>query len=455
MRAESRWLIWKPQRRGEAVAKVPIIGTVDDPATWLAFGEASHRAARLGGGIGFALGDGWAGFDFDDAVADDGTIHAAAARALNRLESYAELSPSGKGIHILIRAALDRPYKLKASDSLPKRECYDSRRFFTVSGARIGAVAEVASGPEAQRAVDEVIINLFQDHAVTAHGLTDGEIVEKLRTAKNRVKAQRLFDGDISAYPSASEADLALCRILAYYSRDQAQIDRLLRLSGLYRTKWDERRCETTYGAQTIAKALSAGGHRYREMAPPQANCQLLQREQQKWGHFHLAWLRPLQGMSGAVALRVLCCLATYADGKTGIAFPKIDVIAAHTGLSRRSVMVGLNALEGAGIMTRTRRWRDSSLYQLHARMVKAAAPVLAQKANGETVGRRIKKSAQTYTVLAQKRSQDERALGPLSDQDQTNLDKYTERPAAAAPRRDATGHMIIGTAWRAQTAAK
>ena len=47
----------------------------------------------------------------------------------------------------------------------------------------------------------------------------------------------RLFDdGDISTYDGDhSRADLALCRLIAFYTQDPEQVDRLFRLSALYR----------------------------------------------------------------------------------------------------------------------------------------------------------------------------------------------------------------------------
>ena len=69
---------------------------------------------------------------------------------------------------------------------------------------------------------------------------------------------------DVSAV--ASEADLALCLMLAFWARrDRGQIDRLFRSSGLMRPKWDEKHGDRTYGESTIATALetqanTAGG---------------------------------------------------------------------------------------------------------------------------------------------------------------------------------------------------
>jgi putative DNA primase/helicase len=62
-----------------------------------------------------------------------------------------------------------------------------------------------------------------------------------------------------SAYASQSEADLALCNLGTAAGGNADQLDKLFRLSGLYRPKWDERHSSDgqTYGQMTIAKALS------------------------------------------------------------------------------------------------------------------------------------------------------------------------------------------------------
>jgi hypothetical protein len=91
--------------------------------------------------------------------------------------------------------------------------------------------------------------------------VTDAALLERAHGARNGRKFAALWRGDTSNYPSHSEADLALCAMLAFWTRgDAARIDGLFRASGLMRPKWDAARGGQTYGAQTIASAL--GGQR-------------------------------------------------------------------------------------------------------------------------------------------------------------------------------------------------
>jgi len=82
-------------------------------------------------------------------------------------------------------------------------------------------------------------------------------LLAKAFAARNGDKLKRLFGGDFNGYPSQSEADSALCWLLAYWTRDPVQIDRIYRRSKLFRGKWDKRHGATTYGEQTVEKALA------------------------------------------------------------------------------------------------------------------------------------------------------------------------------------------------------
>ncbi|MBI4564392.1 MAG: hypothetical protein HY716_06835 [Planctomycetes bacterium] len=91
--------------------------------------------------------------------------------------------------------------------------------------------------------------------------LDDQTLLDLARSAANGHKFTGLWNGEIAGYPSHSEADQALCCHLAFWTRkDAARIDRLFRLSGLYRPKkWDLE----TYRDRTIAKAIQFTAEEY------------------------------------------------------------------------------------------------------------------------------------------------------------------------------------------------
>jgi len=107
-----------------------------NPDTWSDF-ETAVDAYQRGNydGIGFVLtaDDPFTGLDFDkvrDPSTDD--LDARIESIIGRLDSYSEVSPSGTGIHTLIRGGIQPDYT--NTESI---EVYDSERYFTVTGSHL------------------------------------------------------------------------------------------------------------------------------------------------------------------------------------------------------------------------------------------------------------------------------------------------------------------------------
>ncbi len=274
-----QWVAWNCELRGkkDGIArrtKVPIDvrsggkASSTDPATWTSFEEALAAARTRGyDGIGFVFTpeDPYCGIDLDDCLDDHGEPVPEAREILKELDSYAEVSPSGTGVKAFVRASVPcgRGRRTRA-EGFGEIEVYDRGRFFTVTGWLLPG-SPVAIG-EGQAAVDRVHGRYFGTEST--HGDlrragrprggfrgTDDELIEKARSARNGKKFGRLFDGDISGYASQSEADLALCSMVAFYAgSDPERIDRVFRRSGLCREKWTERQ---DYRKATVAKAIA------------------------------------------------------------------------------------------------------------------------------------------------------------------------------------------------------
>jgi primase-polymerase (primpol)-like protein len=140
------WVLWKLARVGDDWTKHPYgVGTgrrasSTDSRTWSSYKEVL-AAYEAGGydGIGFVLstGDPYCGVDLDNAVnPETGEVAGWAQTIIEGLEGYTELSPSGTGIHIIVRGEL--PGKGNRKGSL---EMYDKKRFFTVTGHRLGGTS--------------------------------------------------------------------------------------------------------------------------------------------------------------------------------------------------------------------------------------------------------------------------------------------------------------------------
>jgi putative DNA primase/helicase len=96
--------------------------------------------------------------------------------------------------------------------------------------------------------------------------LSDTEIIARAGQAANGKAFDKLWAGDTSDYASRSEADLALCSHLVFWTGgNPGRTDELFRRSGLYRSKWDKRHYGDgkTYGQATIEKALEGATEFY------------------------------------------------------------------------------------------------------------------------------------------------------------------------------------------------
>ena len=96
--------------------------------------------------------------------------------------------------------------------------------------------------------------------------LEDEDLLEKATSASNGEKFERLWNGNTAGYDSQSEADMALCCLLAFWTGgDRTQMDQLFRQSGLLREKCDEVHYAdgSTYGEKTIERAIATTSEFY------------------------------------------------------------------------------------------------------------------------------------------------------------------------------------------------
>lgn len=128
-----RWMLWQPLMRDGKWTKVPFRiddpnrrASSTDPSSW---GECS--APPRGYGLGFALGDGWVGVDFDEVRAQ--MCEAEIMGWVHDQTSYAEWSVSKQGIHVIMRG-VDVPEWAACRREGSPVEVYKGGRFFTVTG---------------------------------------------------------------------------------------------------------------------------------------------------------------------------------------------------------------------------------------------------------------------------------------------------------------------------------
>lgn len=274
------WICWRgfPQPRPDDpdhIGKIPINPKTggkaqsNNPDTWTDF-DTALKASEQFTGVGFMFGNSpFFGVDIDGIEPDireflDGG-NGIVSEFIHALRSYAELSPSGKGIHIICRGELPKGARHRGNV-----EMYDSGRFFTVTGNNIGEYTAVENCTEAIKPLHEKYLGGARSEPAQRVIQTAplpcsvSEVLEAASRAKNGSRFQALYAGNCSEYTSQSEADMAFCNMLAFWTgRNAALMDEIFRNSGLMRDKWDRRQSGSTYGALTIQKACEQCGNVY------------------------------------------------------------------------------------------------------------------------------------------------------------------------------------------------
>jgi hypothetical protein len=224
MMRERRWVNWKAVQRDGQWTKVPVQpdGTPaksNDPATWHSFEDAISADSL---GIGFMLGDGWLGVDFD-RLPDEPELAAWVEQWISRHPGiHVETSPSGTGIKAICRATMpDGSANRKGAVEL-----YEKTRFFTVTGRAIRPVEAFGDG---NAAVGEVAAKWLQK-APTAPKIASGD---------------------------ASAADWSLCCDLAARGFRREEIAARL-VEKMTREGRSEKAGRADYIERTVGKALEA-----------------------------------------------------------------------------------------------------------------------------------------------------------------------------------------------------
>jgi hypothetical protein len=305
-----QWVLFQlleaPNASGELkLNKVPINprtlrgASSTDPQTWASYDVCVTAGAKArdtwaqhppttynkkpatyqGAGIGFVFtaDDPYMLVDLDHSVdVETGAIAPWAQTILDTLQSYTQKSVSGTGLHVLMQAHLPTDDKQHGDVQM-----WDHERFVAMTGWQVPGTPTTLEPRQSQLTMVHAAHILMPKAAAQAQKaqartapprpttttppvLSEQEIVALASRARNGAKFLRLWGGDTAGYDSPSEADEALLCLLAFYTRDTAQLDALFRQSGLCDAKWEKRH---SYRDKTIANALALVTEQYAPLA--------------------------------------------------------------------------------------------------------------------------------------------------------------------------------------------
>ena len=278
LKAQRIWFLWRKEMDGERINKIPFAagggatGTNEKYRhTWVSYEEAVSAAEKVGAaGVGFVIPEGYFFLDIDHADKDDPRVQT----MLSRFDSYAEYSVSGNGLHIYGKVdlrklpiapdkngkpRLDKQFYMKNPNN--GIELYMgglTNRFAVFTG---NAVADLPIEDCTTAVLTTLDKDMRKAEKVKYSAARDGDkelfdLVANLYKQKNGEKFIKLYrHGDYSDYGSHSEADLALCSMIAFRTGpDPALIDEVFRDSALMREKWERE----DYRTATIDAAIRA-----------------------------------------------------------------------------------------------------------------------------------------------------------------------------------------------------
>jgi primase-polymerase (primpol)-like protein len=281
MLALRRYVVWRYEERAGKSAKIPHVAdgtgaraSSTDPATWRGFGTAA-RVFLLGGydGVGFVFspGDPYAGVDLDNCRdPESAALEEWASELVAAFEGYAEVSPSGTGVHIIVRGAA-------ANRQEGSVEAYSSGRYFTVTGRAI--FGRGLPPPERQDGLNmlaQKYLSGANGTHVTARSrrgepgkLSDMEVDALCRGACSGGEYVHLYGRGGMAGKGPLEAERALARLIVSHTQDAAQVGRLMDRSLLgQRPEWRGRVDHRTRTIEcAIAEALGERGKQPTETA--------------------------------------------------------------------------------------------------------------------------------------------------------------------------------------------
>ena len=283
LRETGLFCCWRYENRQDKPTKVPYNPRTGggaqstNPDTFAPLAVALAAVEREGyTGVGVGLFGHLGAIDIDHCIDDNGELSPLAFDVMDTMQAYTEYSPSGHGLRILF--------------TVPESFRYDKVRYYT-NNQKAGLEVYIAgatnkyvtvTGDALTPGLDleergEQLAAVLKKHMVRPQrptpspapaggtaDLDDLALIERAKQGKNGAAFSLLWDGNTTGYNSSSEADMALCNALAWWTnKDPQQVDNLFRQSGLMREKWDRRQSGSTYGAITVQNAVATcrGGY--------------------------------------------------------------------------------------------------------------------------------------------------------------------------------------------------
>jgi len=293
-----QWVNWKVLTRAGKLTKVPfqvngVEGDSTDPAKWTTYAEvveAYNKDEHGFAGIGFTFDplDPYSGVDLDHCINADGTIKPKAKAILDKLNSYSEISPSGTGVKVFLKAK--NPVNIRTKSDKFKQgfeskkpdleiEIYYGYRFFTLTGNRLTDYPSTVE--DRNQELTEIFKDIFRDRDYfneQHHDTPQREYEDNAESLSSDAmeRLQELFEADPdfkadlttpAPVGKRSDADFRLCARLWEAGFSEAEIYAIMNSSP--QSKWQER--ADNYRQETIKRAVASSEANHKKKAEEEA----------------------------------------------------------------------------------------------------------------------------------------------------------------------------------------
>lgn len=220
-----RWLCWQVTKDGDSYIKIPVNPVTGRPAesndssTWCDY-ETARAAVERGAyeSIGFALGKevGLVVVDLDKVRSGPDQPYPAWVRAeVEDLDSYTEVSVSGRGLHILAWGAIPRNLNRQKHNI----ELWDSGKMFALSGS-------IYEGRDTIQTRDFAELHRRVSNGHIGANYQPSLIVEKFDTARyHAIVADEWADQGIDSRSAAVQSALCALAVRFDFDRDRMRAE--------------------------------------------------------------------------------------------------------------------------------------------------------------------------------------------------------------------------------------
>lgn len=268
----AQWIVWKTESRKGKETKVPYQVNGEEAQsnnrrTWSTFQTAVKAYVDKGyDGIGFVFSnqDTFIGIDIDKCVVD-GIPNQFASEIIDLMDSYTEFSPSGNGVHIIVKGNLPEYVAgTGRKNSKLNLEVYGHGRYFTFTGDRENDNDVYERTDEIEELFETYLggapnVNPVGNSEPNEINLSNGELWERMFRSANGDTIKSYYEGHL-LNNDHSATDMALCNHLAFWTGKSAhKMDSMFRETALMRDKWDKVHHSSgeTYGERTISISIA------------------------------------------------------------------------------------------------------------------------------------------------------------------------------------------------------